>query len=253
MNSFFILKDPTRFDHLLPDLPPDNTLVVHVDVWEVQTKYQSVKWSVFKQSFVSYEQENLIIVGMNRIRTDASRYDLVYSHIYKLKNYQYKAIIDDRPFYGEPWRLWYIYGFLFHTWIAGENSFALQVDWNHWFERNRPDCLIAPDNLRKHITNTFSDAELLTTRFQFRQPDIFENQKYHDVKAEAFRKYDTHKNIIQFMLKNLPIGITYESYLSNQTFTMPDWPISRFMVEENERRMNIYNTVINAGNGSLER
>lgn len=243
-NSFFILKNPLQFDHLLPELPMDNTIVVHIDIWPVQTKYQSVKWSVFKSSFINYDQENIIIVGMNRIRTDASRYDMVYSHIYKLKSYNYKAIIDDKPFYGEPWRLWYIYGFLFHTWIAGENSFALQVDWNHWFERNREDCLIAPTHLPKHIRNTYTDLPYLTTQFHFRQPDLFENQKYNDVKAEAFRKYDTHKNIIAFMLKHLPIEINYESYLTNQSFTLPDWPISQFMVEENQRRSNIYNTIL---------
>lgn len=253
MRSFYIVSDVLNIDKYLPEIPIKNTLVVHIDIWDVVTKYRSVKWSVFKNSFIDFEENNIVIVGMNRIRTDASRYDMVYSHIYKLKKFKTKIIIDEHPFSGEPWRLWYVYGFLFHTWIMGENSMPLQGQWSRWFEREIEDCAISPENIHAHISNTYSDKELLTTKFELIQPDLFQSEKYNEVKRLAFEKYDTPRQIISYMLKGLDLNISYESYLSNETLTLPDFGISRFMVEENLRRMEIYNKIIDYGRKNFKR
>lgn len=245
MNSFYIVKDVIHIDKHIPELPIKDTLVVHIDIWEVQTKYKSVKWSVFKNTFVDFEENNIVIVGMNRMRTSQSRYDMVYSHIYKLRNYDTKIIIDEHPFTGEPWRLWYVYGFLFHTWLSGENSMALEGNWKNWFERKTNDCLIAPDKIPGIISNTSSDIDPLTTSFSTRTPDLFEDEKYIEVKKQAFKKYDTPRQIIAFMIKNLDLDITYDSYLKGGSIVLPDWGISRFMIEENKRRMGIYNAIVN--------
>jgi len=252
MRGFYIVSDVLNIDKYLPELTLSDTVVVHVDIWEVVSKYKTIKWSVFKNSFINFDESNIIIVGMNRIRTDASRYDLVYSHIYKLKNYNTKIIIDEHPFTGEPWRLWYIYGFLFHNWILGENSMLLQGNWTKWFNREIDHSLISSKNILKEISHTYSDKEPLKTEFHFKEPDLFENEKYIEVKKTAFEKFDTPRQIISFMLKNLNLEITYESYLSNETIILPDWGISRFMVEENKRRLDIYNTIINYGRKSFK-
>lgn len=253
MRAFYVVSDIINLDKYLPELPADDTIIVHVDIWDIKTKHKAIKWSVFKNSFIDFEEKNIVIVGMNRIRTDASRYDMVYSHIYKLKNYQSKIIIDEKPFTGEPWRLWYIYGFLFHTWIMGENSMPLQGNWARWFDRETDDCQISAENIRSHLSDTYSDIDPLTTTFELYQPDLFQSQKYEEVKRVAFEKYDTPRQIISTMLKSLDMGVTYESYLTNQKISLPDFGISRFMVEENQRRMNIYNTIVNYGRESFKR
>lgn len=253
LNKFYIVKDYINIDQYINHLPKDETIVVHIDIYDIVTSYPSVKWSVFKSSFINYEQRNIVIVGMNRIRTDASRYDMVYSHIYKLRSFDSKIIIDEKPFTGEPWRLWYIYGFLFHKWIMGENSMPLQGHWARWFEREIEDCEISQENIVHHLKNTYSDLDLLTTEFYIRTPDLFEQNKYEEVKSLAFEKYNTPRQIISYMLKNLNLPITYESYLTNEVITLPDFGICHFMIQENKRRMGTFNTIINYGRENFKR
>lgn len=253
MRAYYIVKDVLMIDKYLNGLPVDDTIVVYIDIWKVKTKFKSIPWSKFKSSFIDFEEHNLVIVGMNRIRTEASRYDMVYSHIYKLKNYESKIVIDEAPFTGEPWRLWYVYGFLFHTWIAGENSMAIQRSWKRWFERDSNDCPISKENILIHISDTYSDLDPLETRFELRSPDLFESGKYEEVKQFAFAKHDTPRMIIAEMLKNLDLDISYDSYLENKTFTLPDFGVARFMVEENIRRMGIYNQIVNYGRSNFKR
>lgn len=252
MRAYFIVKDVVNIDQYLGCLPKDDTLVVHIDVWDVKTTFKSIPWSKFKGSFIDFEENHLVIVGMNRIRTEASRYDMVYSHIYKLKNYQAKIVIDEQPFTGEPWRLWYVYGFLFHTWIAGENSMAIQRSWNRWFERDTDDCHISEKNILNHISDTFSDLDVLETTFELRSPDLFESGKYEEVKQFSFEKHDTPRMIVAEMIKNLNLDISYDSYLENRAFTLPDFGVTRFMVEENKRRMGIYNQIVNYGRSNFK-
>jgi hypothetical protein len=253
MRAFYIVNDVINIDPLILDLPINDTLVVHIDIWEINTVYKKISWSKYKASFIDFEENHLVIVGMNRIRTEASRYDMVYSHIYKLRKYESKVVIDEHPFTGEPWRLWYVYGFLYHTWIAGENSMAIQRSWTRWFERETKDCPISEKSILNHIGDTYSDKELLTTEFILRPVDLFENGKYEEVKRIAFEKNDTPRLIVNEMVKNLGLEIGYESYLENRKIVLPDFGISRFLIEENERRMGTYNAIIKYGRANFKR
>lgn len=247
MRKALFVKDIEHPDPLIGELTGE-TLVIYSDVYNVETKYPKILWSEFKNSYVNYQPDNIIVVGLNRIRTPETRYDLVYPYIYNMNRFKVKITIDNRPFTGEPWRLWYHYGFLYGTWLGVSYSNVLESNWAHWFYRDADSATIAAENIRGHITDTWSDLEPLTTCFEFYEPDPLLKEYYLEVKEAAFEKYSTPKQLIQFMLKHLNkhchLDISYETYLTSKKYKLPDFGIFRFMAEENRRRMDIYNTVI---------
>lgn len=241
--KYFIVRDCINIDRYL-DLPIENTLVVYIDVWDVNTKYNKIKFSVFKNTYIDHEPKNIVLVGLNRMRKDSNRYDLIWQYLYKINHFDNRIVINDKPFNKEPWRLWYTYGFLFRKWINGENSFPLQGDYNKWFMRESDDCLISGNNIPEHISNTYTDLDLLHTKFEFYEPSKIESLNYSEIKNLAFEKKETPKSVLQFMSKGLKFKIDYELYLINKDYKLPNFGFYRFLCEENIRRMEIYNEII---------
>jgi hypothetical protein len=249
MRKAFFVKDVINIDQYLPRMNGE-VLVCYSDYYNINTKHPKIEWSKYKAEYINHKEPNIIIVGLNRIRTPDSRYDLVYSYLYKMNDFETKITIDEKPFNSEPWRCWYHYGFLFKTWLGVDYSNVLESDWSHWFYRDRNDCLISSKNLKNHIKNTYSDLDFLITEFEFYEPDLFLNEYYQEIKTIAFEKYGTPKQIIQFMIKHLnskiKIDFGFESYLTNKKYLLPNFGVFCFLVEENKRRMDIYNTLISS-------
>jgi hypothetical protein len=200
MRKAFFVKDIINIDKYIPDKLTGNTLVIHHDFYKVETTFKKIAWSIFSKEYTNHQPDNLIIVGLNRIRTPETRYDLVYPYIYNMNKFETKITIDEKPFNGEPWRLWYHYGFLFESWLGVNYSNVLESDWQHWFYREAQTAIISDENIKWHIKETFSDLPLLTTEYSFYEPNKLLIEYYTEVKKYCFEKYDTPKQLMQSIL-----------------------------------------------------
>ncbi|MDR2913442.1 MAG: hypothetical protein LBV74_01170 [Tannerella sp.] len=222
-----------------------STLVVCHDFYTITTKYNVVMWSRFKAEYFNYEADNIVVVGMNRIRTADVRCDLVFSYIYRMNTYKTKVVIDDRPFNGEPWRIWYHFGFLYGKFLDVDYSYPLETEWKKWFYYEINYCKLQDDNLKLYINDTYTELKKLTTSFLFSAPSDLDIEYYEDVKKIIFEKYDTPKLLVNNLLKqcnkHFITDLGYESYLTNKELVLPNFGVYRYVSEENKRRMNIYN------------
>lgn len=245
MRKAFFVKDVVDIDRYLGDLSGD-TLVVHSDVISPETHYPKIGFSKYSVSYDNYHPDNLVVVGMQRIRTPDRRYNMVFPYMYNLNTFSVKVTIDDRPFMGEPWRLWYQYGFLYGKWLKTSYSNALESDWLHWFYRESETADIA--NLSGEVRDTYTDLPELDFSVSYYPPTDADVEFYTEVKEAAFEKYSTPKQLIQYMSRHLNrhfgLRFGYDSYLESGAVSLPDFGIYRFLGEENVRRMEIYNTVV---------
>jgi hypothetical protein len=165
-----------------------------------------------------------------------------------------KYSIDNSPFIGEPWRLWYHYDVTKCNTFNIPHGFAIETEWQHWFYRDKNYCRLSGDNIKMFISDTYSDLDLLKTKFEFYDPEDYKIKHYDEMKKYVLNKYNSPKLFINNLLKlsneYFKVHLNYDSYRDVgdmnlfQTFCVPDVGIYRFMVEENIRRMNIYNSVI---------
>lgn len=251
MRRAIFTKDVVNIDKYLPDMDKETTLVIHSDVFSPVTKYNKVGFIEYSKSYDQFNIDNIVIVGMNRIRTPERRYDLVFPYIYNMNNFENKFTIDERPFNGEPWRVWYHYGFLHKEWLGTTYSNALESNYQHLFLKESDESIVNAAEIMKYLDGTWSDLPLLDTKFEFYIPDILLVEAYNSIKEWAFDKYSTPKQLIQSMLrelnKHIGIKLDYETYLEGGVVKLPDFGIYRFVAEENERRMSIYNAIVEHG------
>jgi hypothetical protein len=200
----------------------------------------------YKSLYINIQPEVIVLVGLNRIFVPANRCELVFEYLQTMTSHIKKYSIDTSPFIGEPWRFWFHYSVVFGTFLGINYSYAIETDWQHWFYRDSEKCII--QNLKEDIKDTYSDLERLYTTFEFYEPDNNLMDYYHNVKEMTFDKFGTPKLIIQMMMKNLNnhlnIKSDLESYRSNEKILMPNLGIYKFIAEENKRRMDIYNQLI---------
>lgn len=244
MRKVIYLKEIKDIDEHLPEMGA-STLIIYSDYYDIKTKYQKIKWSVYKSTYTHYPIDNIVIVGMNRIRTAESRYDMVYSYLYRLNKFATKVVIDDKPFTGEPWRIWYHYGFLHGKWLDVDYSHPLEEEWKKWFYYDKNTCKISGEYLPLFISDTYSELDKLNPKIEFYEPDNIAEEYYSYIKRIMFEKHGTPKMLISSILKecnkHFGCNIGYETYLATEKEKVPNLGVYRFMAEENIRRMNIYN------------
>lgn len=223
-----------------------STLIVYHDFYDIRSKYDLCKWSVFKASYFNYSPDNFIVIGLNRMRTSGERYDLVFKYMYKLVSCKCKIVIDDSPFIGEPWRVWYHYGFIMPKWLGIDYSNPLETDWKKWFYREINNCVLDGDTLRNFVVETISELDRLTTQFSFRPISESEQEYYDEAKEHVFKQFDTPKLLVNNLLKlcnsHFGVDIGFDSYLSNKKYILPKLGVYAFVAEENMRRLKIYNS-----------
>jgi hypothetical protein len=247
MRKFILTNDLIDIDRHINFLN-DDTIVVHSDYYDIKTEYNKIPWSKFKITYNTYNQKNIVYVGMNRIRTANNRYDLVHKFVHNLSKYDVKITIDDKPFNKEPWRLWYHFGFLFGKWMGISYSNPIETDWKKWFNLEKNDCIIKHDNIRPFIKNVYSELTPLSTTFTFYELREKNINWYEELKKFLFENNDTIGLIINKLLKEcnkkFNLNISYESYLTNINFSLPNLGIYRFIAQENLKRLKIYNEVV---------
>lgn len=215
------------------DLPKINN-AVYMDF----EKYRSV--------FTELNPKIIVMVGTNRIFVPSLRCDLVFEHLQTMTNHIEKYSVDTSPYIGEPWRLWFHYSLVYGQWLGYKYSYIVETDWQHWFYRDSDNSVISSENIKEDFKCFYSDLNIMVSSFDFYEPDLFLNDIYFKVKEFAFEKHNTPKLIIQTMLKelnkSLGIKFDFESYRENKNFKIPNFGVYKFVVEENIRRMKIYNT-----------
>ncbi|OGS40528.1 MAG: hypothetical protein A3K77_00860 [Euryarchaeota archaeon RBG_13_31_8] len=238
---------------------PKNTLVIFRDEFGYSLPslqgVEFIEFLEYKKKYTLFDPELFIIIGLNRIITPSNRCDMVHEYLHTITPNIKKISIDTEPFIGEPWRLWFHYSITHSGNFNINYSYIIEGEWQYWFYRNRQDCRLSQDNIRLFITDTISDLELYKTSFEFFDISAMEETWYSKTKEFIFSKYDTPKllinNLLKLSNKYFNIDISYDSYKENKIIKLPDIGIYRFIVEENKRRMGIYNEVIKYGNESL--
>lgn len=225
----------------------DDCLVVIHDFYQTKTSFNYIKWSEFRVTYSEYESKSIVLVGLNRMRTSQSRYDLIYSYLYVINKYKDKVVIDNKPFNGEPWRSWYAQSFVNSSFLGNTNSFPIQGEYNRWFLRDTNFCRLQEINL--YIDNLHTELSPLKTKFIFHEPSKEQNEIYQNIKKIIFDKYNTPRLLIRNILKQsnkqFHINIDFDTYLSNGEIELLDLPIYKFVSEENNKRLIIYNNFTN--------
>lgn len=232
------------------DFHNGNTLVVYRDGYKLPKieGAEYIEFEKYKTQYINLKPSRIVMVGTNRIFVPSIRCELVFEYLQTMTSHIDKISIDNSPFIGEPWRLWFHYSLAFGQWLGYNYSYIVETDWLHWFYRESENSVISADGIKNNLYETFSDLPALTTQFNFYEPDSFLLEYYNEIKKAAFEKYATPKQLIQFVLKHLnkhlQIDFSFDSFVKNQKFNLPDLGVYKFTVEENERRLRIYNTAI---------
>lgn len=241
------LKDTSKA--IINDYPSDS-LLIYREGYDLP-ELKGVEYMDFEKFKVVYSELHfnmLIIVGLNRIITPSNRCDMVNDFMQTMTRNIPKVSIDNHPFIGEPWRLWYHFDVTNSGKFHVPHGYAIETEWQHWFYRNTNDCRLSAENIKLLIDNTYSDIDQLTATFEFYEPDDNQEEWYREAKEHVFSKYDTPKLLINNLLKlsnqHFQLDISMDSYRKNKHYLVPDLGIYRFMTDENKRRMAIYNTLI---------
>lgn len=243
------LKDTSTA--IIPDdFHNEKTLVVFRDGYKLPKieGAQFIEFEKYKSQYINLKPDRIVMVGTNRIFVPSIRCELVFEYLQTMTGHIDKISIDNSPFVGEPWRLWFHYSLAFGQWLGFNYSYIVETDWQHWFYRDSENSVISAKSIDGNFIDTVSDLERLNTIFEFYEPDSFLTDYYNEVKKAAFEKYSTPKQLTQFMAKHLnkhlQIDFDFDSYRRNKKLVLPDFGVYRFIAEENQRRMDIYNTAI---------
>lgn len=246
MKRIQILKNINNAD--VSQVPSDAIVVYHSMYSKPQFNFKMFEFEEYKKIYGNIETSFIILVGLNRMINPANRCDFIHEYLTTLTTNIEKMSIDNSPFIGEPWRLFFHYQYSQRNKFNASYSYPLEGEWLRWFYRETNDCCFSSDNLPLYINDTFSDLKQLKTKFIFVEQTEKQISNYEERKKVIFEKYDTPKLIINNLLKlnndHYHLKIDFNSYLMNKDIYIPDLKIYRFIVEENERRMKIYNRMI---------
>ena len=247
---------------LIPGDLPDNTLVVYRDGFGYRSpeikKAEYIEFQEYKKKYTILEPDFIVLVGLNRCITPSNRCDMVNEYLQTMTPATPKLCIDTDPFIGEPWRLW------FHYSVANRGkwnitySYAIETEWSKWFYRDVADCRLSPENIGLFLESTISDIPPYETRFVFKDVSSDDEEWYQETKAAVFEKHNTPKMLINSLLqaanRHFNMDLSYDSFrrrpepslleADNTLIRVPDIGVYRFVVEENQRRMGIYNQVV---------
>lgn len=239
----------------------DNTLVIFREGFGYQLPHlpgaEFIEFLEYKNKYTLLNPACIVVIGLNRIITSSNRCDMVNEYLQTMTPNIPKICIDNAPFIGEPWRLWFHYSIANCGQFNITYSYAIETEWEKWFYRDTPDCRLSGNNIRLFLSDTISDIEPLRSSFEFFEVNAIEEDWYLNAKKHVFEKYDTPKllinNLLKLANKYFSIDLSFDSYLRNEVMKLPDVGIYRFMAEENDRRRDIFNEVVKYGNENLYR
>jgi|GEM_PF-1571624 len=247
--------------------PPANTLIIFRDGFGYGLPAipgaEYIEFMEYKNRYTLFAPELMVIVGLNRIITPTNRCDMVNEYLQTMTPNIPKICVDTDPFIGEPWRLWFHYSVANCGHFGITYSFAIETEWEHWFYRDTPYCRLSNDNIRLFISDTVSDIAPLRTIFNLEEISSADEEWYREAKEAVFARRDTPKLIINDLLKTANdrygLDLSFNSWRTRpgeqkslfgdpDRVVAPDLGIYRFVVEENLRRMGIYNEVVSYEN-----
>lgn len=229
---------------------PNDTLLVYRDGYALPELkgVEYMDFEKFKLMYSGLHFNMLILVGLNRIITPSNRCGMVNEYMQTMTQNIPKISIDNNPFIGEPWRIWFHYSVTNTGKFNLTYSYAIETEWQHWFYRNTNNCRLSGDNIGMFVNDTYSNLDQLTPSFYTYQPDKRQIEWYDQAKEHVFSKYNTPKllinNLLKLSNKFFQLNISMDSFRVNDSYNLPDIGIYRFMIEENRRRLAIYNRVI---------
>jgi len=259
MHRVQFLKDTATAD--LSDAP-ERTLVVYRDGFGYSPPpchgAEYMEFLEYREKYPALEPEMIVVVGINRMITPSNRCDMVNEYLQTMTPNIPKVSIDNAPFIGEPWRLWWHYDVANIEKWGVSYSYAIETEWKKWFYREQSTCRLDAENIGLFLTDTVSDLEPLSVRFSFSEPTADDEAWYKEAKTAVFNQHNTPKMWINNLLKlcnrryDLKISLdTYRAGIARQHsifdqdhIELPDHGVYRFVAEENIRRMAIYNEVI---------
>jgi len=245
MRKVIFRKDIQSFT--LEELPDDTLIVVHEMYDAPNIDRRVIEWQKFKANYIEHETSQYILVGANRMISPSNRCDMVNDFLQVMTKTIPKVSIDTSPFIGEPWRLWYHYSLAFGVWMGADYSYPIEGEWKKWFYYEINSCKFLPQNIQLFANNDNTDTDLspLWTKFDLYDPNKMDIEFYEEAKKYVFDKYDTPKLLISNLLKvcnkHFSKVLDFDSYLTNKDYLLPDFGVYRFLIEENKRRLAIYN------------
>lgn len=235
------------------------TIVVYRDGYNLPNlEAEFIEFERYRITYDVIECNLMVLVGLNRMINPSNRCDFIHEHLTTLTPHIPKISIDTTPWIGEPWRLYYHYQYTRSGKFGASYSYPIEGEWQRWFYREANDSQISGRNVRTIITDTYSDLDHLTAKFELIEPSQADESWYSKAKDQIFAKYDTPKMLINNLLKlsnaHFGLSISFDSYKTEPTkdlfgnqanhFKLPNIGIYRFMAEENIRRMETYNAII---------
>jgi len=274
----FFLEDPQKAQ--ITSVPENTYLVYHKEYNPPKIdSVVNVDFETYKNIYLELDPQFLILVGLNKIVMPSSRCDFIQEHLSTLTQTMSKISIDKAPFIGEPWRLFFHYLYTNNNKFGFPHSYVAETEWKHWYYRDSPQCLFSPANLQYYLRKTYTNLKDLTTTFQFQSVKDEELIWYEEAKKHVFgiaepqdrdefsdyyKEFEKQYKPRHFQPKSLinglakicnkkfKIKVNNDMYLTNQPHIIPKLPVFDFIIEENYRRLGIYNMVIKCGNGEIK-
>jgi hypothetical protein len=207
---------------------------------------QILPWQKYRAVYQDVIAKEIVLVGLNRMITPSNRCDFVHEYLTTLTPNIPKIVIDTAPFIGEPWRLFFHYLFSNSNKFGCTYSYPIEGEWVKWFLRESNDCRLSADNLKMFIKDTYCDLGKLETTFSFFEIADEHVGWYEEIRGHIFKKYNTPKtwvsNLIGECNKKFKLKVSFDTYLNGGVISVPDLKVYRFVVEENLRRQDIYNS-----------
>ena len=249
MNKVYFTKDIKSIGNKLPeDFVKDATLIWHdmYDRPEIPGVKEIIPWEKYRITYNNVGATRVILVGLNRMIVPSNRCDFVHTYLTTLTPNVPKIVIDTAPFIGEPWRLFFHYLFSHTNKFGADYSYPLEGEWTKWFLRETNECKFSASNVRLFTPDTYSDLDKLDTLYDLYEVPEEGIEWYGQVKEHVLNKHNTPKMWVTGLLsevnKKYRLKFSFESYLSGGVHRIPDLGIYRFVVEECQRRQNIYNS-----------
>jgi len=231
------------------EIPPD-TFLIFRDGYNLPSfkNVEYIDFMEFKNKYFGIHANKYIFVGLNRIITPQNRCDMVFDYMTSMTRNIEKISIDTQPFIGEPWRVCFHYDITNQECFNAPYSYVLETEWKHWFYRTINDCKLSAKNIMNFIKNadSYSTVPHFKTSFAFYDND--DESWYQEAKEHVLSIHYTGKMILNNLLKlcnkRYDLKISWDSYRTDEDFKIPDNKLYRFVVEENIRRLRIYNSII---------
>ena len=263
MKQIIITKN--NIDNYIRCLSLPNTLLVYSGKCSLASDYIKsigVEIDDFRRPDVltSIRQDtSLIVVGISDIIKPSNRCDEVFENIFNSHLYSNKIVIDDKPFFGELWRCWFLFATVKQDALRYPHSYALESAYNNYLEGrgdNPLDLGIIRNEFKDIVKVEYDRYFDFNIQFKVHETSSYQKEEYQRIKREVFDNWKSISSSIK-TLHTYTTSILQEHNLPRNrnklynidrdyVFHLTDLNVDIYLMNEIKKLYNDTNNLIKA-------